>query len=242
MIVVVCLIVWFAADVFLLIFIGTLLASLLSHLASLLSRRTVLGYGASLALVLVVLATLFIGLLVMFGTRLAMETENLRSQLQETWKVVQERIESSEWTQQLFNSNPMEQIASSLPEDWLSQVSGVFSTTLGVLGSIGLILFIGIFIAVDPDLYRRGILRLVPMAKRDRAKQVLDELAHGMRGWCLGQLFSMTVVGVATALGLWMLEFLCDDTRPVGWHTDLCSKLWAILSAVPAILLGLLTV
>ncbi len=68
-----------------------------------------------------------------------------------------------------------------------------------------LVVFVAIFVAVDPGLYRRGLVSLVPIGKRDRANEILDELGEKLRWWFIGQLFSMAVVGVSTAIGLWLL-------------------------------------
>jgi predicted PurR-regulated permease PerM len=55
------------------------------------------------------------------------------------------------------------------------------------------------------DLYTGGLVRLVPPARRARAAEILHETASAMWYWMLGRLFSMTVLGVMTAIGLWLL-------------------------------------
>ena len=37
-------------------------------------------------------------------------------------------------------------------------------------------LFVGLFLAIEPRIYRRGLLRLVPIRKRARAAEILDEV------------------------------------------------------------------
>jgi len=46
----------------------------------------------------------------------------------------------------------------------------ILSTTLGLVANVGVILFVGIFIAVDPNLYRDGFARLFPLNRRSRKK------------------------------------------------------------------------
>lgn len=75
---------------------------------------------------------------------------------------------------------------------------------VGVLSNIVLIAVIGLFLAVSPSTYADGAVRLVPIARRPRARQVLERVATALRWWLLGQLVSMTVLGVFTALGLWL--------------------------------------
>jgi predicted PurR-regulated permease PerM len=48
-------------------------------------------------------------------------------------------------------------------------------------------------------------MRLVPAARRARASEILHETASAIWYWTLGRLFSTAVLGVLTALGLWLL-------------------------------------
>jgi predicted PurR-regulated permease PerM len=52
-----------------------------------------------------------------------------------------------------------------------------FSSTLAVLGSLLLLLVISVYIAVEPDLYHRGLMHLFPHRSRARAGQVLSAMA-----------------------------------------------------------------
>ena len=123
----------------------------------------------------------------------------------------------------------------------LSRAGGVLSTTLGALGAFVGFLFVGLFVAFEPGLYRRGLLHLVPLGARRRADEILSETAHTLRMWMAGKLLAMAVVGLLTWLGLTLLDV------PLGLTLALIAALLTfipnfgpILSAVPAVLLGLL--
>ena len=230
---------WFAADVFLVIFIGVILAVLLCSLCDLVGRVSSLSHGWSLGIVLLLLGLLLLLVLGLFAARIASETENLRQGLQSAWEHVQERAGQYQWSKELL-AQPMMNGMKNIKGDWMSRISGMFSATFGAVGTALLILFVGIFTAADPGLYRRGILRLIPLGYRDRGHQILDELGTALRGWVLGQLFSMAVVGVATAIGLWLLGI--PFFMSLGILTGLLTfipNFGPILSAVPAVLLGL---
>lgn len=66
-------------------------------------------------------------------------------------------------------------------------------------------LFLGVYFAAEAERYTRGIVRLVPPARRSRAAEVLHQTASAIWCWMLGRLLSITVLGVLTALGLWIL-------------------------------------
>jgi predicted PurR-regulated permease PerM len=72
------------------------------------------------------------------------------------------------------------------------------TTTFGVLITAALILFLGIFFAWEPHVYKAGILSLLPRHARPRVSQVLDRSADAMRGWLVGQTISMGVIFVFT--------------------------------------------
>jgi len=85
------------------------------------------------------------------------------------------------------------------------RVGGVFSTTLGALSGLTVIMFVGGFLAFDPGLYARGVMRLVPLAKRPRAAHVLSELGTTLQGWLVGQIISMALLFATTWVMLWAL-------------------------------------
>jgi len=66
-------------------------------------------------------------------------------------------------------------------------------------------LAVGVYLAADPALCRRGLVRLVPPALRDRIDSALGAAGYALGRWLLGQAISMLFVGSATALGLALL-------------------------------------
>ncbi len=82
------------------------------------------------------------------------------------------------------------------------RVVNVASTTVGAFGSVALIIFVGIYFAMDPQLYRRGLIRMVPQHYRAPVDDALGASGHALSRWLLGQAISMVFVGVATAIGL----------------------------------------
>jgi len=81
----------------------------------------------------------------------------------------------------------------------------ILLTTLRLVANIGIILFAGIFIAVDPKLYRDGFARLFPLDRRSRVKDVLDEMGDAMFSWLLGRFMTMAITGTGTAAALLVL-------------------------------------
>jgi predicted PurR-regulated permease PerM len=63
-----------------------------------------------------------------------------------------------------------------------------------------------LYLAADPQTYRRGLLHLVAPAQRTRAAAVLDAVASNLAHWLKGQAVSMLAVGALTAIGLTLLD------------------------------------
>lgn len=86
-----------------------------------------------------------------------------------------------------------------------SRVANVATQTLGALGAIGLMAVAGVYLAADPGLYRKGLVRLVPAGYRSAIDGALLASGHALSSWLLGQGISMLFVGSATAIGLALL-------------------------------------
>src|SRR4030095_10002816 len=88
------------------------------------------------------------------------------------------------------------------PINVLGHVAKVFSTTLGILGSMLVVLFVGLYLAADPWLYANGVIRLVPPLHRDNACKVMEELGITLRYWLFAQIFDMALVAILSIVGL----------------------------------------
>jgi predicted PurR-regulated permease PerM len=75
---------------------------------------------------------------------------------------------------------------------------------LGVLNAL-LLLVGAIFFAVDPKVYERGFLLLVPPRHRPAAEDALFDTGSTLKLWLRAQLIQMTTMGVLVGLGLWWI-------------------------------------
>src|SRR5262249_35122451 len=63
-----------------------------------------------------------------------------------------------------------------------------------------------IYIAVDPDLYRRGMMTLFPAGWHERGGLVLSDMAAVLRKWFLTQLIAMVTLGIVTTVILALMH------------------------------------
>jgi predicted PurR-regulated permease PerM len=115
------------------------------------------------------------------------------------------------------------------------------SSTLQAVAGVFIIIFLSIYIAVDPDLYHRGLMLLFPRPQRPRAGEVLSAIAAVLKKWLVTQLVAMLTIGAVTttlllalrvkaAFALGLLAGLLEFIPTVG----------PIVSALPAVAMGFL--
>jgi predicted PurR-regulated permease PerM len=234
LIVALALLAWKVVEVFLLVFGGLLLAILLGHLAAPVNRVTGLSHRWSLAIVL--LGLLLLGGLGawLLGSQLAGQFADLSNRLPSAWQTLKDSLRNTGWNLGLIGGS-----GSGPAGGVLSNLANVLTTVVWALADLILVLFIGIYFAATPSLYRRGALHLVPPDHRDRAADVIEASGETLWKWFLGQLASMVIVGILTTLGLWLLGTpLALALGIIAGLAEFIPIVGPILAAIPAILLG----
>lgn len=221
-----------APGVLLVLFAAILLAVFLRAGGTAIARLTGIGpnWGVGVFLLLLFLGVLLLGLLA--APAVSEQLDRLASRLPEAWESLRQRVESSEWSRAIYRMVRPD------PADGIP--TGAIGTTLGVLGNTVVLLFIGIYGALSPDLYRRGFIALFAPSLRPSAGQLIDASAAQLRGWLLARFFSMTVVGILTTLGLWAAGVpLALVLGLIAGLSGFIPNLGPVLSAVPALALAM---
>jgi predicted PurR-regulated permease PerM len=68
------------------------------------------------------------------------------------------------------------------------------------------ILVMGIYLSLYPGLYREWLIALFPPLHRDVVRDVLSDLGTTLRSWIAAQALAMSILGLLTAIGLYVLE------------------------------------
>ena len=227
---------WALADVLILLFGGVLLASALRALSDPLAQRT----GLSSRLALTVVVVLVAAALVIAGWTVGGQ---IATQLQQLTQVLPDALDNArQWLERSPIGAGIVNLARQGAEGMRGAVSGIArfaSATFGALANTVLILFLGLYLAVEPDLYRRGILHLVPVAARERTALAMAASGHALKKWLLGQLIAMLTIGVITGVGLSLLGIpLALSLGLIAGLLEFIPFIGPILSAVPAVLVG----
>ena len=235
------LLVWRGREVFLLLFAGVLLALLLSRITDAVERRTPLPRGGAYTAVLLLLAALITGMVWIAAPSVSRQLDELTESLPRAVEQLTARIEEHGWATRLLDQAPDPDEVLDSGSSVVTKATSVLSSTAGMIGAGVVVLAIGLYLAAQLDLYRRGLLRLVPPRRRPRAREVLGEAVETLQQWLGAQFVSMAVVGLLTTLGLWWLDVPLALTLGIlAALLEFIPNFGPILSAVPAVLLALL--
>lgn len=193
------------ADVMMLVFAGVMLSVFLSGLTGVVHRRTRLPRALSLVLVCVVLLTLSGGFVWLAGPAIADQASQIGERIPMAVNQLRSWLSEYEWAQPILAKldSPSKVVSSISPSsELLGRVTGVFSTALGALTNVLIILFIGLYLAISPRLYIDNLIKLAPPARRPRIHEVVQQLGKALRLWLIGRVTSMSAIGVLTAVGL----------------------------------------
>jgi len=112
----------------------------------------------------------------------------------------------------------------------------IVSSFFGAVGGVIIVLFIAMYIAAEPGLYREGMLHLVPHRHRERAEEWLSTLRDTLRQWLIARFIAMLLIGLITAAGLTALGVKGAGALAVlAGLLEFVPFFGPIVSAIPAI-------
>lgn len=235
-IVILLLLLWYAIDVVLLAFIGVLLAVLLRSPADWLSSRTGWSEGWSLALVIVVLATLLATAGFSFGRAVAQQSGQLSEQLPQVLEKARERISQHELGKRMVESTE----TSESDTQFLTRGLRLVGSTFAALGSLVVVVFLAVFLAASPRTYVGGLLMLVAKRRRQRMREVLEEIGHVLQRWLVGQVILMAAVAALTGIGLTLLGVpFALPLALIAGLLEFVPYVGPIVAAIPALIVAL---
>jgi predicted PurR-regulated permease PerM len=238
-IVVLAVLVWRIINALLLAFVGILLAMVFRGLAGLISRHTPVPIGSAMVMVAVILIALIALFIWLAGPPINDQLSQLVKTLPGSIKQVEEVLSRYVVGRYILDYIKAAPAAPGGPA-LVSGVTGLASTLYEIIADIILVIVSAIYFSANPELYRRGILLLVPRARIPRMAEVLDQTARTLQYWLLGQLFLMISVGILVTIGLWVVDVpLALVLGIITAMFEFVPVVGTIISAVPGILIGL---
>lgn len=239
---------WKIKGAFLLAFAGVILAIILSEFARILQKVVPISRPCSLATV-GLLVILLIGLFnFVFGSQIIDEFEDLSRQLPE--QIAQLRATISEWPlgEMLLdgeaggneeNGNENNGANNKMTGEARGLLMKFGVTIVDGLSTLFMILITGIYFAVDPETYKKGIALLFPAKKAERINEVLETTGKALWQWLSGQFVAMMFVGITTTIGLMLIGVpMALILGVIAGLTDFVPIIGPWIGLIPALLLA----
>ncbi|UZK64907.1 AI-2E family transporter [Sphingomonas sp. M1-B02] len=216
----------------LIIFAGLVFASLLDGGVRLLGRVLPIPRGLRL-LIVVILVIAFIGsVFYLTGVQIAMQA----GQLSTTLETQGNRVVA--WISGLGLMPGRADLAGMLQQALgsVGRLTSAVGSVLGAAASLVMILTIGLFVAIEPRIYERGLQWMVPVAARDEFALTIGRMARTLRVLLAGRLLGMLFEGMLT----WILLSIAGV--PMALLLGILTGILAFIPNIGAFVSGVLMV
>jgi predicted PurR-regulated permease PerM len=233
------LIAW-TSRILLLVFAGILGAVVLRRTAKWSARKLKVAPGWTLAGILIALLAALGAASVLWLPTVASEVAKLAADVPQAWGRFQERL------QDLLGELPVGDVSQwfdgadqQTVQDLAMRGLSVAYGAVGTIVSLLLVVFLAIYMAADPGLYRGGLIKLMPPNRRPRTAEILDMVGDVLLWWMIGKFAQMLLVGIAIYLGLFFLGMpFALSLALLAAVLDFIPNFGPIIAAIPAILLA----
>ena len=224
---------WLLAQPLLLIIGGVVFGALLDGGVRLLGKAFPrLKRGIRLAIVALFAIGFLVGFFYLAGSQLAGQFEALRT-------VVMNQVTRLVDYGHRLGLVPPNQGAGQIGQQLvgsLGRVTAALGTALSALSSLLAIIVLGLFIAMEPRLYERGIAWMLPLKNRQDFYRTADRMGHTLRRLMAGRLVGMAVEGVFVGIALTLIGV------PMAPLLGVLTGLLAFLPTIGGIVSGALIV
>ena len=216
----------------LIIFGGLVFASMLDGGARLLGRVAPIPRGLRI-LIVVLFALGFIGgVFYLTGVQIAQQAEQLRTTLEVQGNRVVEWISGLGLMPGRADLSGMAQQALGS----IGRLTSAVGTVLGAGASLLMVMSIGLFVALEPRIYERGLQWMVPVGARDDFSVTIARMARMLRVLLAGRLLGMLFEGVLT----WILLSIAGV--PMALLLGIITGILAFIPNIGAFISGVLMV
>src|SRR5690606_13932358 len=139
--------------------------------------------GVAVAIATLVLLTATLAIVVVAAGRVAVQANELATQLRIAFANLAVRLGDYAWAQEALARLPSGTDLLFGSGGVLSRLGGLASTTLGALVNVVVAIVVSVYVASQPHLYANGIRRLVPIGYRERTVEVMNVLDQALGRW-----------------------------------------------------------
>ena len=184
---------WILRGALLLIFGAVLLSLLLRLLTSVICRVPRLPRGAGLFLATLFLVALIGGCIWLFGSNLTLQFHDVAERVKSAWHDLAHLLARN-------GINPS--LMSTSTSLFAGAVPSLLTFGMNFIEAAVVLVVMAIYLAAEPQLYRRGVAKLISSKWRAKGMEALDMIATSLKFWMLAQLSLMAIVGILSYFAL----------------------------------------
>ncbi|MFB9055629.1 AI-2E family transporter [Mariniflexile ostreae] len=189
-------------DILILVLAGTLIACYFRGLSDFIKEKT--KWRNQLTLFIAVFGSfiLTLGVLYLIGATVSGEASEIKENFPSMVDDLKSHLGRSGIGRELLSQISI--ITAS--DEFRDTASKFFMTTFSGVANIYVVIILGVFFTITPNVYIQGMIQLVPPKKRDKADAVMEHLGTGLKKWLFGKCLAMGAVFILTAIGLIILK------------------------------------
>jgi len=226
----------FLSQSLLVIFGGVVVAALIDGGARVLGKVLKIPRGWRVGLVLLLALAFVIWMGDFAGSQIASQAAELPATLESQFHRGALWLESHGFVMRVTDMRSLAREAISGVGGGIGQVTRMVGGLIGGLTTLFLILVLGIYFAMEPRLYRRGVGWMLPQERRGHFEETAEVMGQALRRLLFGRVIGMTVEGLFTWV---MLEFY---GVPMATLLALITGLLAFLPNIGAPISGMLMI
>ncbi|CCD91568.1 conserved membrane hypothetical protein [Bradyrhizobium sp. ORS 375] len=225
--------VWYLRD-FVLVFVGAILVAMLLELVSEPFTRWIgMPHGFALMVSGLLIFCTAGGTFYLFGTQLASEIQDVLTRAEAAASSIRDNMRHSEFGRLVLAHAGTGNISLT------SLASNLASLSVQVLEQIVFTVAAGVYLAVQPQVYRKGLAALFRPGSRRDALETLDDIGRALRLWLLGQGIQMLLIGALSATAVWLIGL--PSPIALGVIAGVCEfvpYVGPLIASIPAVLVA----
>jgi predicted PurR-regulated permease PerM len=117
--------------------------------------------------------------------------------------------------------------------------SSIFGISLTFLTALVISVFGGIYLAAQADVYRDGLIQLLPHRMRANGAETLADIANALRLWMMGQMIGMLLIGILVGVAAWLIGLPSAPALGlIAGLFEFIPYIGPILGAIPGVLVA----
>ncbi|WP_372616812.1 AI-2E family transporter [Falsiroseomonas sp.] len=230
---------WRIREALLLAFAAVVVAVVLDAAAGPVERWSGLSRSLALAVVALVVALVLLGFGWLLGSSIQSQVSSLASQLPQAIGQLEETLGIELLAREEGQQGGLADITAAVRQ-LFGSLAALGSSIAGALTALVLVVVGGFFLAADPHLYRRGLVKMFPPRMHARVDDALGAAGRALRLWLLAELIAMAIVFVLVSLGAWAIGLPAPLALGLfAGLTEFVPIIGPIVGAIPGLLLAL---